>query len=292
MPRYDFWALNSKDDQLALLKKHTFFNDCLLPDILNGSVFPAIRQRNIDFYYLGRKLCTYANGTFRTNIAYLAAFQNRPKGEVTESAFSRLLVCRSFSDGYSQIKSNIGLYTQPESREVSRLCKDHSCFKRPHSRPIVVLDIELSLKAVDEGRSQDRIDLVLFHLNEKRLRFVEVKTFDNKEIWPNPDGDVKVVGQIARYKRQLERNHEELTRSYRQYVCLLPDLFGIRPPEPQAVDKDVDLLVTGFDTTQLQTLKAKLLPAFGEAFRTNHRGSLARASQGTLAEWWNNKKVS
>jgi|GEM_PF-745351 len=286
MPRYDYWANAANGNQLIQLQRNEFFTKCLLPDIRSGLVFPAFRKTDIDFYYLGRKVCSWGTGTFKTNIAYLAAFQNRPEGEVTEAEFSQLVVCRSFRDAYSQIKSHISLYEQPESGEVARLLKDHSCFKTSNSGPIVVLDIELSLKALDEGRKQDRIDLVLFHLKEKRIRFVEVKMFENKEIWPTPEGKVAITGQIARYKRQRDQNCNELTQSYCQYVCLLRDLFGTKLPEPEAIDENVDLLITGFDTPQLQILQKKLLPAFGKTFRTSLRGSLSGASQGTLAKWW------
>lgn len=290
MARYSYWEQNDHS-RFAALKQHPLFTDHLLPDIEGGEVFPAIRKKKIDFYHVGRKLFSFDGKRFRSNIAYLVAYQNAPNGEVTEPAFKELKLCESFYEGYPQIKKNTKLYAEPESEQVARMWNSHSCFKKSNSGPIVVLDIELSLKALDEDRNQDRIDLVLLHLKERRIRFVEVKTFRNKELWPSPDGQIEVVGQIARYKKQIKQN-PLLVSDYCQYVRLLFKLFGVKLLEPQAIDVDVDLLVTEYTGTDEQKIKASLLPAFGDTFRTNHRGNLSNTSQNALAKWWGNRKQS
>ena len=127
------------------------------------------------------------------------------------------------------------------------------------------------------------------HIN--MLRPVEARTSSGRErlhqeIWPAKDGTVKVAGQIARYTRQLQENHSELAAGYRQYVNLLVDFCGVEIPVPDAIDEQVDLLITDFDSMQLQTINEKLLPALGDGFRTNRRGSLRGVSQNTLANWW------
>ena len=288
MPRYDYWYANDYHNLNGLLQSALFTNR-LLPDILTGTVFPAIRGRKIDFYLKGRKLFSFTGQGFKSNIAYLAAFQNRPNGEITEEVFVNLQVCESFEDGNTQIKKNISLYEQPESGGVFKLCKTHSCFMDNFAGPIGVLDIELSLEANDEERSQDRIDLVLFHCETRQLRFFEVKTFANKEIWPT-NGHAPVVEQIQRYTQQLRQRTDELLVGYKQYVRLMQRLCGITLPEPDSLDTAVDLLLIGFDTPQLNTIQNVLLPAFGNLFRSCLIGGPQRARQETLATWWGNRQ--
>jgi hypothetical protein len=285
--RYAYWQ---QDDNCRLnnLTKQSFFQNCLLPDILTGTVFPAIRGKKIDFYFLGRKLCSFNGNTFQANVAYLAAFKNRPKGEITEDDFRGLKVCESFEDGYTQIKKHVSLFEQPESGGVFKLCKAHSCYRKEFAGPIGVLDIELSLESKDEERSQDRIDLVLFHLKEKRLRFFEVKTFENKEIWPTND-HVPVAQQIQRYKGQLEDRKSTLLDGYKQYVQIMQHLCGSTLPEPISLDTDVDLLLIGFDTNQLKTIKSVLLPVFDKSFRSCLISGPQGATAGTLTKWWKNR---
>lgn len=162
MLRYDFWESNSYQ-RLKSLMAHPLFKKCLAPDIARGEVFPAIRGRKIDFYCKGQKLFSFTGVVFQSNVAYLAAFEQRPKGEITEIQFCSMKVCRSFTDGYKQIKANLALYEQPESGGVFRLCKKFSAFKDGQPPAIGVLDIELSLESQETDRSQDRIDLVLFN---------------------------------------------------------------------------------------------------------------------------------
>jgi hypothetical protein len=286
MPRYDYWE---QGDRIGALKRQPLFVNRLRGDIAAGSVFPAIRGGKIDFYVRGRKLCSYDGRAFRTNVAYLAAFQDRPSGEVTQEQFSRLKLCASFQDAYEQIKKNITLHEQPESGGVSRLCKAHSCFASGFAGPIGVFDIELSLEASEDDRSQDRIDLVLFHTEQHRLRFFEVKTLDNNEIWPNEDGPPDVCGQIARYKEQLTRRQRELMEGYKQYARLMADLCEVRLPEPNTLDTEPDLLLIGFDSHQQATITSVLVPAFGEGFCYCSIGDPKNATQNTLAKWWANR---
>ncbi len=283
MARYDFWE---HDGRLAALKGHPLFCHRLLPDILAGAVFPAIRVRKIDFYSRGRKLCSFNGKSFQANVAYLAAFQDRPSGEVTEEAFGRLKLCTSFLDGYEQIKKNITLHEQPESGGVSELCESHSCYAGGFAGPIGVFDIELSLEASDEDRSQDRLDLVLFHTELQRLRFFEVKTFDNKEIWSKDGKPADVCGQIARYKEQLTVRQQELLDGYKQYARLMADLCGVRLPEPATIDVEPDLLLIGFDSLQQATITSTLRPEFKGKFHWHAIGNPTSASPATLAKWW------
>ncbi len=293
MPRYDHWADQNCRNLRALMDQE-LFKEKLLPDISGGAVFPAIRKKKIDFYFLGQKICSFTSNRFQANVAYLAAFQNRPKDEVTEEQFRELHVCHSFKDGYTQIKKNMRLFHKPESGGLSKLCKKHSFYKAD-SGQIGVFDIELSLEAngdeeaqVRNGR-QDRIDLVLFNKDSKRLRFFEVKTFANREIWPR-NGHVAVSDQIARYKKQVTDNNDVLLAGYKLYVKLMNQLCGLSLPEPAGLDKVVDLLLIGFNQDQSNRIKDVLKPAFRDAFLCRSIGDPSNATQRTLADWWRNPK--
>ncbi|MBP90686.1 MAG: hypothetical protein CMJ64_28905 [Planctomycetaceae bacterium] len=261
---------------------------CLAPDIANGNVFPAIRGRKIDFYCKGQKLCSFTGNVFQSNIAYLAAFEKRPTGEITEEQFRSLKVCRSFQDGYKQIKTNLKLHKQPESGEVFKLCEKFSSFKDRKPPVISVIDIELSLESQNTERSQDRIDVVLFHRTLQQLWFCEVKTLDNSEIWPR-NGKVKVRDQISRYRDQLKRRQKKLLKSYQQYVRLMNKLCGVSLPEPKHIDIKVDLILFGFNRKQLSTIKDVLIPAFNGEFVCHRIGSANSVSSETLKKWWNNR---
>lgn len=287
MSRYDFWERDNCK-KLTPLMANPLFEKCLAPDIARGEVFPAIRGRKIDFYVKGQKMFSFTGEVFQSNVAYLAAFEQRPRGEITEAQFRSMKVCRSFQEGYTQIKANLALYEQPESGGVFTLCKKFSSFKSGESPPIAVLDIELSLESQDSGRSQDRIDLVLFHQTLKQLRFFEAKTLSNNEVWPR-NGDVKVRGQIGRYSDQLRRRQQALLDGYRQYVRLMNTMCGVSLPEPATIDTEVDLLLFGFTSQQQSTVATVLIPAFQNDFHCCLIGSTDRVTPATLEKWWNNR---
>lgn len=287
MSRYDFWERDSFK-RLTNLMTHPLFEMSLAPDIARGIVFPAIRGRKVDFYCNGQKLFSFTGDTFQSNVAYLAAFEQRPKGEITEEKFRSMKVCQSFRDGYSQIKANISLYEQPESGGVFKLCKKFSGFKTGDSPAISVLDIELSLESQNTDRSQDRIDLVLFNLSSKQIRCFEAKTLSNNEIWPR-NGDAKVRSQIARYTQQLRRRQESLLRSYKQYVRLMNRLCDVSLPEPESIDTEVDLLLFDFTSQQRKMIKDELIPEFKTEFRCCMIGSTDSAKPETLQKWWGNR---
>ncbi|MBI2802613.1 MAG: hypothetical protein HYX63_20430 [Gammaproteobacteria bacterium] len=257
MPRYDLWEkLDFR--KLQALEDSSLFKAHLMPDIKEGVVFPAIRGGKIDFYHVGRKLFSYTNQGFQSNIAFVVACQNRPKGEVVERDLGKLTLCTSFVAGYEQIRYNTTLYAEPESAQVSHIWNTHS-YCRSDSGAIVVLDIELSLDAKDDGRpGSDRIDLVLFDTISKQLHFFEVKTFNNREI-RETNGTVPVVEQIERYNRQVKVKQHELVAMYEQYVRIVNRLFNSELPLPLGVSNQVNLLICDYDGPQEIVLKNKIL---------------------------------
>ena len=289
MPRYEKWVKNDWK-RIEALKKEELFCKHLLPDIKKGVVFPAVRGEKIDFYHLGRKLFSFDGRSFKSNVKYLVVLDQKKNGEVTEKGLQKLSLCKSFVAAYQQIKKNTELYVDPESKQVSKVCKAHS-YCRQSTGPIIVLDIELSLTAQEEDRTADRIDLIFFNQKSKQIRFFEVKTYKNNEL-KEVKGDVPVINQVGRYKAQVEENNVTLLDDYQEYVKIINMLFGIKIPQPTSIDRDVDLLIFDFGKSEQKILEEKILPAFSDKFRVSIRGDAGGATKGTLRNWWNKASVT
>mgnify|MGYP006928192585 CR=1 FL=1 len=289
MSRYKKWTENNYE-RIKVLKKEDLFDKHLLDDIKKGIVFPAVRGGKIDFYHLGRKLFSFDGRSFKSNVKYLLVLDQNTSGEVTEKKLKTLKVCDSFVVAYQQIKKNTKLYVDPESKQVSKVCKGHS-YCCDETGPIVVLDIELSLTAQDEDRTADRIDLILLNTKTNQIRFFEVKTYKNKEL-KEVKGNIPVINQVGRYKAQLAGRYNYLLRSYQEYVEIINILFGIKIPQPKSIDLDVDLLIFHFNSSEEKKLEKEILPTFDNEFRVSKRGDAGGLNQGTLQKWWKKDAVS
>jgi len=167
----------------------------------------------------------------------------------------------NFVKGYERIKENCAHYSGIEAGEVGRIYQKFSYLNS--NLNVVVLDIEVSFGARDEDRKQDRIDLLLLNKKEKRLRFYEVKDFSNKDIWSKKGTKPRVVGQIKRYKVQIGKNEGKIIDQYSSYINIVSELFGLELKKPEYVDREVCLLIFGFDIDQLQGRLKTLLEQDG-----------------------------
>ncbi len=289
MLRYKFWS----EKKLEKLQKTTLFREHLLPDIKKGNVFPAIRKNQVHFYYKGKKIFGYTDGGgFQTNVAFAVALDSSKKGEVKERDLTKLTLIPKFESGYEKIKKNIKRYTEPESLEVSKLCKQFSIAKAKSKGQIVVLDVELSLKALEEDRSQDRIDLVMLNNDDNFLRFFEVKLLSDARVRSKEDEEApEVVAQLNRYNGQVSESsqRETLLKNYQEYISKLEFLLGIEElNKPAEIDPRVDLLLFGYKTPKAKEAKslAKRLQKWGHF--CSLRGSVGSSDlTNTLkTKWW------
>jgi len=226
----------------------------LLLDIKErGEVFPAIRNKVIDFYYKGGRLFSYDKDRFRTHIKYASAYKEHPEAYITESMLGNLKQIQNFTDGYERIKENCSLYSGVEALGVSKIYENHSyAFTKSESLKVVVLDIEVSFEALEEDRLQDRIDVLLFEKEKKRLLFCEAKHFSNSEIWAEKVENIKVAKQIERYNDQIKDKKDQIIAAYTNYVKIVNDLFQTALPEPDKICPTVSLIIFGFDRDQLK----------------------------------------
>jgi len=230
------------------------YNECLLPDIKKGNVFPTARDGVISFYYCGGNLFKFdKSGKFETNIKYASVLkmEGRKGAYITEDVLKNKEAkpIESFVEGYARIKENCKQYSTPETKAVSDFCKKFSYMTGSHE--IVVLDIEAALPS-----TRDRLDFLLFNMREKSLRFFEVKRYVNSELWSNgKTRKPKIVEQIERYKKELARRTEEILEAYKAYIPILRDVFQIEMPTPQTLDPNVALLICEFQRHHRKDLK-------------------------------------
>lgn len=241
---------------IAKLQAEPFYQ-ILHPEILNQIIFPGIRNNLIDFYYKGGRLFKYDNKGFQTHIKYAAVIEKDADDYLTESELGNHKLATDFSKNYQRIKENCSNYSGIEANGVSEIYHRHSYVGR--EKGIVVLDIEVSLKSIDPENKQDRIDILLYNAEEKRLKFVEAKHYSNSEIWSKTEA--KVISQIKRYEAQIKSKKSEIIVEYNKYIDYANDMFSSKLPHADDIDEKVTLLVFGFDNDQksgrLKTLVTK-----------------------------------
>ena len=217
-------------------------NDCL-----SQKVFLTIRDNRIDLYYKGGLLFCYDKNGFKTHVKYASVITLDADGKnyLTESQLSSFKLASDFESNYSRIKENCSNYSGIEACGVSDLYHKHSYLSDCN---VVVLDIEVSFESFSEKKKHDRIDIVLLNKVTRTLHFVEAKHFSNGEIWS--EDKPQVIAQINRYESQIRNRKTEILSEYVEYVKTINGIFGISLPEPIDFEKNVTLLIFGFDNDQ------------------------------------------
>jgi hypothetical protein len=238
-----------------LMQGNKLFEEKLKTDINRGEVFPAIRNNRMDFYYKGGNLFSFKK-EFSTHKKYASVIKSKTD-YISETDLQNIGLIQDFSEGYEQIKKNCSLYSGVETKGISWIY--HKYPFTNNNLEIVVLDIEISFKSSTEGRTQDRIDILLFNKKTQQLRFYEAKHYSNSEIWATENKLPKAISQVQRYEKQIEKENSTVLSQYCNYTRIVNELFGCNLPEPKSVDDKVTLLIFGFDRDQQKGRMKKLL---------------------------------
>ena len=241
---------------IANLTSSSLWMSHLESDCKNQNIFLAVRNNSIGIYHKGGKLFNFEKNEFKTHIKYASVIDNSEIAYLTENELSKNKLITDFKNNYSRIKENCGLYSGIEALGVSEVYHKYSYLSRNN---IVVLDIEISFEALEKtnGEKQDRIDILLYDLNTRTLKFVEAKHYSNPEIWSN--GTPKVIGQIKKYETQIKTNKTEIIAAYKNYMEAINSVFDLELPLPEKVEEKVALLIFGFDNDQKNGRLQKLI---------------------------------
>ncbi len=241
---------------IAKLMSSTLWMSHLENDCKNQNIFLAIRNDSIGIYHKGGKLFGFEKNVFKTHIKYASVIDNSENDYLTENELSKNKLITDFKNNYSRIKENCRLYSGIEALGVSDIYHKYSYLSRNN---IVVLDIEISFEALEKtnGEKQDRIDILLYDLNTRTLKFVEAKHYSNREIWSN--STPTVIGQIKKYETQIKTNKTEIIAAYKNYMEAINSVFDLELPLPEKVEEKVVLLIFGFDNDQKNGRLQKLI---------------------------------
>jgi hypothetical protein len=247
-------------ESIKRLKSEKLFTENLLPDIVSGEVFPAVRGGYMSFYYKGGSLFKYDRNEFSTHIKY-AFVPEKSDNYVTKDDLVNLKPV-DFLKGYAKIKKNCKNYAGDEAKGVSSLFK-FSPMRGGAERRYHLIDIEVAFESKNEDKKTDRIDILLYDNEEKKLLFCEAKHFSNSEIWANVNSKPEVIEQLGKYNDQILKRGDEIIGQYKNCFGVLRDCFDIPwLNDPEDIYNDCGLLIFGFDSYQKEKID-KLLIADG-----------------------------
>ena len=244
---------NISDKNIQAMESLDIYEQHVFQDCKNGTVFPALRNGAIGFYYKGGRPFEYSNERFSTHRKYLTMLKPKESSDYySEDELSNVEIIRNFANQYKAILSNSALYAGVEAVGVSKLYENYSyCCS---NSDVVILDIEVCFKSLvnEKKNNKDRIDLLLYKKSTGELQFVEVKHFSNSELWSKKGTNPKVLSQIERYNRHLEGEQQRLLilEQYIFYIEIMNRVLQLDLPKPKSIKNSCGLYVFGFDKNQ------------------------------------------
>lgn len=269
------------------LLKSNLFNKKLKKDNLNQEVFLTIRNNYIDFYHKGGRLFKFDNSGYHTHIKYAAVIEKIKKDYLTQSELGRFKIASNFDTHYKRIKENCANYSGVEALGVSELYRNYSYLNT--NSEIVVLDIEVSFQSLENKKELDRIDILLLNKKTKLLQFIEAKHYSNSEIWSNTTP--KVVKQIRRYEKRIQSKRDEILSEYARYINKINIIFKVTLPNPINIDKQVTLLIFGFDNDQKNGRLKKLITNNKKYLGGIKNYNIGNIDQIVIENLWNAKTI-
>ena len=264
----DITALKSKwdaqDGILCKIKKHI---------VDNGDTLLTFRDEQATVYYNGNQLCNMTFPDFeptiselflpllRSNILENRLSKNNSKYKyITEQEWKDRADLKetsyTFADVLTEIQSNIKAHETPESFLVSKLYK-YSPLNPKNDSPIILLDIEAAFAASEE--KENRIDLVFYHKEEKRLLFIEAKGMWDNRLFDNKNNTPEIISQMTNYKKLLNDPEEKgnLKCQYNNVINNYNILGNLNIPFIGDNDPILGLLIFGFDAADKKSAKMK-----------------------------------
>lgn len=213
-------------------------------DVLNGEVFPAVRDGVIDFYYKGGCLYRFGGQSFSRRKEYAKAEYNQ-----NIKATVPYEIAKEQNENKNTRKKKKGGNEEEKAVATERklLCELYKhTYCKEYKSDVVVLDIEVCLNG-KESKGM-KCDLVLLHTVKNQLMFVEGKVFADNRV--NSQTTPEVIDQVNAYTRAIKDQESEIIKEYANHIDIINKLF----------DTKYNTVITLIPTAKLLVYKTPITP--------------------------------
>jgi len=242
------------------LRGEPLFQRCLLPNILDGEVFPTIRDGHLSFYYRDIILFTY-DGTFTTNLQYAFVPQvNNAYQNVDETTLAGMKHHVHFQNAYSLIVDRCihDQWGKEMDMGVSNFYRFSFATAFADRYFLLARGIVLNTETDDEAT-----DCLLMDRKTGRLLFCMIKCYSNMENTQKYEVE-EIVEPLKRYRDLIAKQRQAIIDWYGEYVRAIEVLTGIWLPAPTCLCDDCGLLICGFDEDQEKGKLKKIVDSLTE----------------------------
>lgn len=266
--------------KINAMTKTELWKDCLLPDILNGEVFPAIRDNVLYFYHSGGCMFRYSGNGFKFNPKYLKSEFQTPKVKKEWEKFEvptellekdimllknisekikgfnfceqyhniKLVVAERFkgSEGTALERKYLGtLYPATFGEPNPTTFGEPKIFDKNNSA-VKVIDIEVraNFETDTEKAEYAKCDLMLLNTETHELQFVEAKLCKDPRVSSNGDKP-GVIEQVKKYNSWLLKpeDRENIVENYQNYIKIMNQLFDKNYEMPKTIKESAKLVI-------------------------------------------------
>lgn len=196
----------------------------LKSDVANGSVFPAVRNNELHFYYKGGCLYKIKGNKFDRAPEYENYNQNTD----------------GLSDYDKAKKQNENKFKTADDKSKERQILDR-LYKHTFSGErgdVVVIDIEIRLNGETNGAK--KCDLCLLNAKTNQIMFVEGKIFKDNRVNVKQGNTPKVTAQVNGYSAAMREQRPEIETQYAEHIAIINALFLKGKPQ---YDPNVKLIL-------------------------------------------------
>ena len=201
--------INNVENLISKFEENDFLKEAK-KRIISKEVMLTFRNKEATLYYQGRQLCNMKENNNFEPLVYgkflpiIRSIESDNEKCYSENEYreklSEKLQCNAkikFTDVLPEIFDYLDFEKGKEAEFAAKLYE----FSPFNADKIILLDIEAVFAESDE--STDRIDLVFYHTEEKRLLFIELKRLNDDRI-----KNMEVIEQMKRYKTRIENEKD------------------------------------------------------------------------------------